>query len=177
MAGFTVNTSAFDRATKALQEGVKKNTQTYGRTLAQTFETTARGGAPWVDRRGNARPRLYGTMTASGNKVRVDMGGSAPNYKHSALSAKDYLEYLEFAHGKKYAIVVPTAEMIYEDVQQNFGQAALYGNHPKVMIQRNRNDLNQRRKAILTQTAVGAWTMMEAVRYQQWLADRSVFNG
>lgn len=174
--GFTVNTSGFDRATKALQEGVRRNTQTYGRVLAQTFETEAKSGAPWVDRRGNARMHLFGTMSASGNRVRVDMGGSAPNYKQGALSARDYLEYLEFDHGKKYATVLPTAEAIFADVQQNFGDAALQGKHPRISIQRNRKDLNQRRKQILSSTVAGAFTMMEAVRYNQWLAERDVFN-
>lgn len=174
--GFTVNASDFHRATKVLQESVRRNVQTYGSTLAATFEQDAKGGAPWVDRRGNARAHLFGVMTASGNRVRVDMGGSAPNYKRSPLAAKDYLEYLEFDHGKRFSVVMPTAEAIFDDVRQNFGEAALYGKRPKVMIQRNRKDLDQRRKAILTKTAIGAWTMMEAARYQQWLADRSVFN-
>ena len=137
--GFTVNASDFNRATKVLQESVRRNVQTYGSTLAATFEQQAKGGAPWVDRRGNARAHLFGTMTASGNRVRVDMGGSAPNYKRGPKSSPDYLEYLEYDFLKKYAIVEPTAEAIFDDVRQNFGEAALFGKrHPRIRIQRDK---------------------------------------
>lgn len=137
--GFTVNASDFNRATKVLQESVRRNVQTYGSTLAATFEQQAKGGAPWVDRRGNARAHLYGSMTASGNRVRVDMGGSAPNYKRGPKSSPDYLEYLEFDHGGRFSIVMPTAEAIFDDVRQNFGGAALFGkSHPRMRIQRDR---------------------------------------
>ena len=137
--GFTVNASDFNRATKVLQESVRKNVQTYGSTLAATFEQQAKGGAPWVDRRGSARAHLYGTMTASGSRVRVEMGGSAPNYKRGPKSSPDYLEYLEYDFLKKYAIVEPTAEAIFDDVRQNFGEAALFGKrHPRIRIQRDK---------------------------------------
>ena len=137
--GFTVNASDFNRATKVLKESVRRNVQTYGSTLAATFEQQAKGGAPWVDRRGSARARLYGTMTASGSRVRVEMGGSAPNYKRGPKSSPDYLEYLEYDHLKKYAIVEPTAEAIFDDVRQNFGEAALFGkSHPRIRIQRDK---------------------------------------
>lgn len=137
--GFTVNASDFDRATKVLQESVRRNVQTYGSTLAATFERDAKGGAPWVDRRGNARAHLFGVMTASGNRVRVDMGGSAPNYKRGPKSSPDYLEYLEFDHGGRFSIVEPTAEAIFDDVRQNFGEAALFGkSRPRMRIQRDK---------------------------------------
>lgn len=142
---FTVDTSGFDRATKALQNGVRRNTQTYGRVLAQTFETQAKSGAPWVDRRGNARMHLYGTMTASGNKVRVEMGGYAPNYKRGPKSSADYLEYLEFDHGGKYAAVKPTAQEIFDEALRNFGEAALNGRTtPKINIKRDKAAARER---------------------------------
>lgn len=145
--GFTVNASDFNRATKVLQQSVRNNVQTYGSTLAATFEQQAKGGAPWVDRRGNARAHLFGTMTASGNRVRVDMGGSAPNYKRGPKSSPDYLEYLEFDHGGRFSIVMPTAEAIFDDVRQNFGEAALYGkSRPGMRIQRDRLAAKERRR-------------------------------
>ncbi len=143
--GFTLDTSGFDRATKAIQDGVRRNTQTYGRVLAQTFETEAKSGAPWVDRRGNARTHLYGTTTTSGNRVRVEMGGSAPNYKRGPKTVPDYLEILEFDFKKKYAIVEPTAEAIFDEALQNFGEAALNGHtSPRISIKRDKAAARER---------------------------------
>ena len=171
----TFDTSDFERATRALEKTVRRNTEAYGRTLAREFESGAKSGAPWTDRRGNARMKLYGKSGASGSTVRVEMGGEAPNYKRGPLSAADYMEYLEFGHGKRYAIVFPMAEAIAEDVQKNFGEAALKGS-PRISIKRNRKDLDKARKAMLTQTRAGWFLLAEQVRYAQWQAEHAAFN-
>lgn len=173
---FSVDTRSFDQATKALEQAVRRNTAAYGQTLAHSFESQAKSSAPWTDRRGNARGKLYGTSQATGSRVRVEMGGSAPNYKAGPLSASDYLEYLEFAHGGKYATVIPTAEAIAADVQENFGSAALEGKTAKVSIRRNRKELNQKRKALLTQTQAGWFLLAEQMRYAQWQSEHAAFN-
>lgn len=172
----TVDASGFERATKALEQTVRRNTEAYGQTLAHTFERQAKTGAPWTDRRGNARGKLYGLSQATGSRVRVEMGGSAPNYKAGPLSASDYLEYLEFAHGKRFATVIPTAEAIAGTVQEDFGPAALEGRTARLSIKRNRKELNQKRKALLTQTQAGWFLLGEQMRYMQWQADHAALN-
>lgn len=174
MSGFRFDLRSFDLATRELQKGARKNTEAYGKVLARTYESDAKRSAPWVDRRGNARMHLYGDSVSRGNRVQVEMGGAAPNYKNSALSAKDYMEYLEFDHGGKYAVVLPTANAIMQDLEKNFGEAALHGKiRPK--IYHNRKDLNARRRQVLMQTAVqfGWW---QRAGYNNWLRNRSVFN-
>lgn len=174
MSGFQIDTSGFDRATRELQRMAQRNTQAYGRVIARSYESHAKSDAPWVDRRGNARRKLYGTSTTSSSRVQVEMGGTAPNYKRGPLSAADYMEYLEFANKKKYAVVYPTAEAIEADVLQHYGEAALQGKM-RVDIKRNRKELTQLRKQMLVQAATaGSW--WQNIAYQKWLSDRSVFN-
>ena len=175
MNAFRFDTSGFVKGTQEIQRMVQRNTQTYGRVLASKFESEAKGNAPWVDRKGNARMHLYGKSTTNGTRVQVEMGGSAPNYKGGALAAKDYLEYLEFDHGKKYAAVFPNAQAIQAGIADTFGDAALHGKM-RVNFVRNRKDLNMRRRQILMQTMVlhGRW---EGAAYNEWLRSRRMFNG
>lgn len=175
MSRFVIDASGFQKAVSELRQQARKNTETYGRTLARTYEVEAKSGAPWVDRRGNARRHLYGISAASGTRVRVEMGGSAPNYKpRTALSAADYMEYLEFDHGGRHAIVYPTADAIMYDVKNNFGEAALKG-RMRTNIRRNRRELNARRKDVLMKTAAAAgW--WQQIAYENWLGERGVFN-
>lgn len=173
--GFKVNASDFNRCTREIERMVQRNTAAYGQNLAREFESEAKSGAPWTDRRGSARGKLYGTSTASGGRVRVEMGGSAPNYKRGPLSASDYMEYLEFDHGGRFAVVFPTAEAIAEDVREHFGEAALEGKM-RVKITRNRRELDKQRKAYLLNTVAGRFMLGEAMRYNQWLQERAVFN-
>lgn len=182
--GFTVNTSDFNRATRALEDTARKNTATYGRAIARQFEQTAKSGAPWTDRHGNARGKLYGASEASGSRVRVQMGGLAPNYKRGPQSSPDYMEYLEFDHGKRNAIVVPTVDAIAEDVRQNFGNAVLKGNM-HFNIKRDKSAAKWRafrrrekieRSYYSFRDENGRFISRENFRYQRWLEDRSVFN-
>jgi len=173
-----IDTSGFDKGTREIEQMVRRNVGTYGRSLAGSFEREAKSGHPWVNRRGNAELHLFGTSTQTASTVRVDMGGVAPNYKQGPLSASDYLEYLEFGHGGRFAVILPTAEAIFEEVQASFGDAALQGrSSPRISIKRNRAELTQKRKQLLTGTAAGAFTLMEYMRYQSWLASRDAFNG
>lgn len=179
MSGIRFVTAGFDRATKALQDNARRNTQTYGRVLAQSYETEAKRDAPWTDRRGNARRHLYGTSSAAGSTVRVEMGGAAPNYKNTPMAAKDYMEYLEFANGGKFATVYPTAEAIADSVTEDFGDAALRGKM-RPRIKRNRKELNHRRKKFVPDylSAGNIWKTRspDAYAYQNWLRERNVFN-
>lgn len=122
-----IDTSDFDRATKALDKLAQDNARAFGESVGRAFETKAKRGASWTDRTGQARRNMFGRAEGSGAHVRVRMGGSAPNYKAGARSYKDYLEILEFGMGKEYAIVYPTFEGIREDAVEQYGKNAIKG--------------------------------------------------
>ena len=130
--GIKVDASAFEQAAKAIEKQAVKNTQLFAESMARAFETTAKADAPWVDRRGNARRRLYGEAHSTGSRVQVAMGGSAPNYK-SKSHYDDYMELLEFGWESQerdfpnLAIVYPTYELIKADFVEQYGKAALSG--------------------------------------------------
>lgn len=131
-AGLKIDAAAFERAAKAIDKQAAENTRQFAQSMASAFENQAKAGAPWVDRRGNARRRLYGEVQASGSRVRVAMGGSAPNYK-SKSHYEDYMELLEFGWESQernfpnLAIVYPTFELIRADFVEQYGKAALNG--------------------------------------------------
>ena len=129
-AGLKVDARAFDQAARTLEERAIRNTEAFGKSIAREFETTAKAGAPWTDRHGNARQRLYGEAKRDGKKVTVEMGGSAPNYKRKS-KYEDYMELLEFGHESQHrdfpnlAIVYPTFDAIKADFVKQYGQSAL----------------------------------------------------
>lgn len=129
-SGVKLDTGAFEQAAQALDERAIRNTEAFGKIMAREFETTAKANAPWTDRHGNARARLYGEAKREGKKVTVAMGGSAPNYKRRS-KYEDYMELLEFGHESQHrdfpnlAIVYPTFDAIKEDFKEQYGQSAL----------------------------------------------------
>ena len=75
---------------------------------------------------------------ASGTRVYVTMGASAPNYKrHGPLSSPDYMEYLEFDHGGEFAVVYPMVDAMMAGIRETFGPAVLKGTYG-VRIRRDR---------------------------------------
>lgn len=133
-----IDPSGFQQATKALQKTVMHNALQYGRSLGRQYESYARQGAPWTDRRGVARAGVTSNARASGTRVYVTMGASAPNYKrHGPLSSPDYMEYLEFDHGGEFAVVYPTVDAMMTGIRETFGPAVLKGTYG-VRIRRDR---------------------------------------
>lgn len=124
--GFDVDTSAFDRMTKQLEQRAIENTQAYGRQIGDTFESTAKSGAPWTDHKGVARAGLMCKVSGR-EKVQVVMGGSAPNYKRGPNSVADYMEYLEFDHDGRFGIITPTFSSMIASVREQFPEAVISG--------------------------------------------------
>lgn len=134
---FGVDWKAFEKTTKAMQDVLMTNTLRYGENIGRTFESFAAQGAPWVDRRGVARRSMTHSVEKKwGNRVTVGMGGSAKNYKMGPKSSPDYMEYLEFAHGKAYATIYPTVDSMMKSIRENMGAALVSGNY-SVRIQRD----------------------------------------
>ena len=143
-----IDPSNFMQATKALQKTVLRNALQYGRSLGRQYESYARQGAPWTDRRGVARAGVTSSARASGTRVYVTLGASAPNYKrHGPLSSPDYMEYLEFDQGGEFAVVYPTVDAMMPGIRETFGPAVLKGTYG-VRIRRDRAAARRRaRKA------------------------------
>ncbi len=143
-SGFRVDSGSFDKATRRLVEGTRRNTLNFGKTIARQFREDARKEAPWTDHRGAARRGFAGDAELHGSVVKVTVGAKAPNYKRRARSSPDYMEYLEFAHEKKYAIVYPMVESMRNDIIRRFGMAALKGRY-QVRILRDKMALRKRK--------------------------------
>lgn len=142
----TIDPTSFQQATKALERTVRRNALMYGRSLGRQFESYAKQGAPWTDRRGVARAGVTSSARATGTRVTVTMGASAPNYKrHGPLSSPDYMEYLEFDHGGEFAVVYPTVDSMMQGVRETFGPAVLKGTYG-VRIRRDRAAARRRER-------------------------------
>ena len=93
--------TGIDEGRRALQawadgrEGKVEQAMTY---WARRWETTARTRAPWRDRTTAARRGLQ-AVEDFGTEVKII----------HLTNQVDYGKYLELAHGKKYAVIVPTA--------------------------------------------------------------------
>ena len=72
-------------------------------TFQGEMEQYMKDNAPWKDRTGNARAYLNATVLMEENKMTIRLSHGA-----------EYGVYLEYAHGAKYAILKPTAEL-YKD--------------------------------------------------------------
>lgn len=79
-----------------------------GSMEAKRLAIRAQQGAPWVDRTAMARRGIHGRCDAQGQGIRIAISGSVY-----------YLTYLEFAHGKKWAILWPTIEAHGAEAIQN----------------------------------------------------------
>jgi len=151
MEGFRLDTSAFDKATKAMSEMVKKNTLHYAQAVAAEAQRSARAEARWVDRSGTARRNLTSAAEQSGTSTRIAIGGSAPNRaKHSEYD--DYMEILEFGHESlsrnfpDLSIIYPTAEAVRKEIQEGFGDAALRGAFRPKLVRSRRAVRTRKRK-------------------------------
>ncbi|WP_352419831.1 hypothetical protein [Proteiniborus sp.] len=85
--------------TKMVENKVRSAIGLYADTAAKKMEGEAKGNAPWTDRTSNAR-----------NSIRGDFGWKG---KHAVISLSgnmNYSVYLELAHEKRFAILVPTIQ-------------------------------------------------------------------
>lgn len=73
----------------------------YGETVAKDFESYAKANRPWTDRTSRARQGLTGYIEDAG-PMRTDI---------CIAHTVDYGIFLEYAHGKKYAILEPTVRL------------------------------------------------------------------
>lgn len=71
----------------------------YGETASKKLEGTAKSKAPWTDRTGNARNSIQGRFYWEGKSPTIELSGNV-----------DYFVYLELAHEKRNAVLVPTME-------------------------------------------------------------------
>jgi hypothetical protein len=81
--------------------------------MAQKMQGEMHDNAPWEDRTGNARSGLFCAVEeASGDLVRIYL-----SHGHTI----EYGQWLELAHGKRYAVIMPTMEAnlpVIEDMLQ-----------------------------------------------------------
>lgn len=71
----------------------------YADTEAKRMEGEAKDKAPWIDRTSNARNSIQGDFGWVGKRAVITLSGNM-----------DYSVWLELAHEKRYAILVPTIQ-------------------------------------------------------------------
>jgi hypothetical protein len=71
--------------------------------IATKMQNEARRNAPWQDRTGNARSGLFGAVEREAAEAIVEIYLS---HGHTIY----YGQFLELAHGQRYAIIMPTIE-------------------------------------------------------------------
>lgn len=78
--------------------------------MAQKMQANMRDTAAWEDRTGNARSGLFSVarQEAAGAVVRIYL-----SHGHTI----DYGKFLELAHGKRYAIIVPTMQAYLPEIE------------------------------------------------------------
>lgn len=81
---------------KAVESKMKAAIGLYADTASKKMEGDAKQNAPWIDRTGNARNSILGEFGWEGNKAVITLSGNM-----------SYSVFLELAHEKKYAILVP----------------------------------------------------------------------
>jgi hypothetical protein len=74
--------------------------------IAQKTQAEMRQGAPWEDRTGNARSGLFSVVDPSSVSAATDLVTIYLSHGQTIY----YGMFLELAHGKKYAVVMPTIE-------------------------------------------------------------------
>lgn len=69
------------------------------------MESYAKKNAPWTDRTTNARNSIQGVRKDNDGEVALGVRGNV-----------SYFKYLEFAHGKKWAILKPTVDKFTPEI-------------------------------------------------------------
>lgn len=84
---------------KAIESTVRAAISMFGNTAAKKMEADAKINRPWTDRTSLARNSIRGNFEWQGKKARIVLSGGVR-----------YFIWLELAHEKKWAILVPTIE-------------------------------------------------------------------
>lgn len=84
---------------KMVENKVRAAIGLYADTAAKKMEGEAKNNAPWIDRTSNARNSILGDFGWKGNQAVITLSGNM-----------NYSVFLELAHEKKYAILVPTIQ-------------------------------------------------------------------
>lgn len=97
----TLDTSVVQANMSSFRSKMEAAVQLLAQNGAQKMEQYAKENRPWKDQTGNARQRLKGSWekTSDGYKVQIAHGVS-------------YGVWLEFAHERRYAILMPTVEKV-----------------------------------------------------------------
>lgn len=85
--------------TRMVEKKIRAAIGVYADTAAKKMEGQAKNKAPWVDRTSNARNSIRGDFGWKGNNAVITLSGNM-----------NYFVFLELAHEKKYAILVPTIQ-------------------------------------------------------------------
>lgn len=94
--GFNVKSTFNNKATEAL---VRAAIGVFADTAAKKMEADAKQNAQWTDRTSNARNSIQGNFGWKGKHAVITLSGNM-----------EYSSYLELAHEKKYAILIPTIQ-------------------------------------------------------------------
>lgn len=84
---------------KAVELKMRAMIGLYADTEAKRMEGEAKDQAPWVDRTSNARNSIQGNFGWIGKRAVITLSGNM-----------DYSKWLELAHEKRFAILVPTIQ-------------------------------------------------------------------
>ena len=88
---------------------VRAGIELYGATASKKLEGNAKQYADWQDRTGNARNSIQGNFNWKGKKATIELSGNV-----------DYFVYLELAHEKKYAVLIPTIQKDGPEVLEGY---------------------------------------------------------
>lgn len=101
-----------NRGMKSYEKKAMTAIHAYGRSSAITLQNEAKRNAKWTNRTGQARASIKGTYTASGSVGTIRLEGYAkkPSGTKTGKWGADYFQHLEYHHGKKWAVLRPTAE-------------------------------------------------------------------
>ena len=105
------NTFNFKRVSKKIRAGVGL----YADTAAKQMEADAKRNRPWTDRTTNARNSTRGEFGWENDKAVIRLSGDV-----------EYYPFLELAHEKKYAVLIPTIKKNVSQVMRGF-QSVLKG--------------------------------------------------
>lgn len=94
-----------NRGMKSYEKKAMTAIHAYGRSSATTLQNDAKRRARWTNRTGQARRSIAGRYMSYGTLGVIRLEGYAKNEY-----GREYFQYLEYAHKKKYSVLRPTVE-------------------------------------------------------------------
>lgn len=99
MLGLKLNLGPINTGMIALQAKKQAGLTAFAESAAETFENYAKRNYPWTNRSYRASKSIRGDYMWQGNTVKV-----------SIEIEVEYGVYLEYAHGKRWAVCEPTVQ-------------------------------------------------------------------